>query len=126
MRLILAAALPSGASAAAPGAAAAAAAAAAPAAALPSEAQRLAVSQNAMLADAAAANMARAVEALLGLTTELKQTLVLNDFSALNAQLLPRHRSLALRAQDSRDVLADMRADLADVQSRIQRALLHS
>ncbi|KAI8925259.1 surfeit locus protein 5 subunit 22 of mediator complex-domain-containing protein, partial [Entophlyctis helioformis] len=87
------------------------------------EPHKIKTAHDALVAEAATANMARAVETLLGLTTELKQTLILNDFAALNAQMLARHQTLSNQTRISRQTLAEMRSDLAAVELQLFEAL---
>ena len=68
-------------------------------------------------------NIMSSIESLLALTTELKQTLILNDFAALNSQMLVRHRTLANNTSKSSDALRNMQSDLEKVQNQIQKAL---
>ncbi|KAH9273813.1 hypothetical protein BASA83_003807 [Batrachochytrium salamandrivorans] len=82
--------------------------------------------QESLVAEAATANMARSVEQLLGLTTELKQTLILNDFAALNQQILSRHRTLTNQTALCQTNLAEMRSDLIKVHQQLVDSLYGS
>ncbi|KAJ3042081.1 hypothetical protein HDV00_008163 [Rhizophlyctis rosea] len=70
-----------------------------------------------------AANMVRAAESLLTLTSELKQALLLNDFKTLNSTI--RNRSLTLRYQEekSMDTLLEFQKELQVVTRQMEDAL---
>ena len=84
---------------------------------------RLDTQQDQLVGSGATSNLVFSIESLLSLTGELKQTLLLNNVSNLNRQLLARQKTCSLQVDQTRAQLELMLVELKQVIQTLQASL---
>ncbi|KAJ1550933.1 hypothetical protein HK096_004147 [Nowakowskiella sp. JEL0078] len=80
------------------------------------------LAQEQQLVDGAAANIVRSTESLLNMTRQLKQSVLLNDFSELNTLLRSRKKKVEETKQRNIEKLEELKKDLEEVVHELEFA----